>query len=80
MSLFRRDKQLVVLLAERLRSSNAEIVKYQQVVLDMNRHYLDLAREFRRSLDDPDPDVREKLDGLISDVSDHLARLEEFAE
>lgn len=81
MNLSRRRLLLryVTELEKELHSAKEEIEHYQRAILQINRYYLDLAREFRRQLDDPDPDIRESLDGLIGDVHDHLARMEEFS-
>lgn len=60
----------------------AEILQLQRELmlkadLDAHRAMLNLAVEWRVSLERPEEDVRERLDAAIVDLSDHVARLEE---
>lgn len=61
-----RDEQIEILKQQLLR---------QQLINE--RRYLDLVITFRRQLDEPDYDLHEKLEGMICDVSDFVARMEE---
>lgn len=66
---------------EILQERNFEIEVLKQKMLrqqlENERRYLELVIVFRRQLDEPDYDISEKLEGMICDVSDFVARMEE---
>lgn len=81
LQLLKEMSGIIIKQREILQAKDYEIdVLKQQILhqqLEAERRYLELVIVFRRQLDEPDYDLSEKLEGMICDVSDFVARMEE---
>lgn len=61
-----------------MRTKNAEIDVLQKCILAHQHALHDLAVAFRVALDQPEVDIREDLDQMISEMADNLCQAQEF--
>lgn len=54
-----------------------QIAEWQELALNCCRSSRDLAIAWRVALEQPETDLRDDLDDLVRELSDHVARLEE---
>jgi hypothetical protein len=61
-----------------LRNANETIEYWKRTALDGWGHALDTALAMRISMEKPEVDIRDDVDGLIREIRDRLAQIEEM--
>lgn len=77
LSYSRGDEDLLGSAVEAIQMQNAQIEEWQLLALNAQRAARDIAIAARVAMEKPECDVREEFDGLITELGDSVARLEE---
>ena len=78
MSLWRRATSAIHLQRELIAAKNLEIEVLQRCILEHQHALHDLAVAFRVALEQPEVDIRDDLDQMISEMRDYMAQTGEF--
>lgn len=70
-------RQTIELIREAREVIHLQQKRMKRVELDSTRALLNMALSWRISIEQPEVDVRDKLDAAIEDLTDQMARLEE---